>query len=395
MKVLFLTASCPWPPNAGAALRTSGWLRAAAATASVGVVTLTRSAIEDEQGMRELTRVCEFARAVPAPRTALRRGRDLARALVGRMPYAIAVAAERRLRRESADAIASWAPDVVQAEGIGVAPYLEIARAAGIPTVYSAHDLAWRIAAGAPGASTAAARMASERMRRAEEGLARGARAVVAVSQIEAEWFRRVAGDVRCIPNAIDLDRYAFIAPGARGGGDVVFLGHLGYPPNVDAATRLVRCILPRIRSLLGGVRCVVAGRAPARAVRRLAGDGVSVLGDVESAAEIWRRAAALVCPLRWGGGSRLKLLEAAACGVPIAGTAFAAEGLSLRAGRDYLSGESDEELALAAVCLLSDPARAGALASSARATVAAEHDWRRWSGRIAELYEDLAGHHG
>jgi glycosyltransferase involved in cell wall biosynthesis len=332
---------------------------------------------------------------VPAPRTALRRGRDLARALVGRMPYAIAVAAERRLRRESADAIASWAPDVVQAEGIGVAPYLEIARAAGIPTVYSAHDLAWRIAAGAPGASTAAARMASERMRRAEEGLARGARAVVAVSQIEAEWFRRVAGDVRCIPNAIDLDRYAFIAPGARGGGDVVFLGHLGYPPNVDAATRLVRCILPRIRSLLGGVRCVVAGRAPARAVRRLAGDGVSVLGDVESAAEIWRRAAALVCPLRWGGGSRLKLLEAAACGVPIAGTAFAAEGLSLRAGRDYLSGESDEELALAAVCLLSDPARAGALASSARATVAAEHDWRRWSGRIAELYEDLAGHHG
>jgi glycosyltransferase involved in cell wall biosynthesis len=204
-----------------------------------------------------------------------------------------------------------------------------------------------------------------------------------------------VSSDVRCIPNAIDLDRYTFTPPSARRGGDIVFFGHLAYPPNVDAATRLVRRILPRIRSRLPGVRCVVAGRAPARAVRRLVGDGVSVLGDVENGFEIWRRAAALVCPLQWGGGSRLKLLEAAASGVPVAGTTFAGEGLSLRPGCDYAAGESDEALAEAAVSLLSDPTRADELARSAVAMVAAQHDWRRWATHIAELYENLAGHHG
>jgi hypothetical protein len=56
------------------------------------------------------------------------------------------------------------------------------------------------------------------------------------------------------------------------------------------------------------------------------------------------------------------------------------------------LAGESDDELAEAAVCLLSDAARADRLARAARATVAAEHDWRRWAAPIGQLYADLAG---
>lgn len=395
MKVLFLTSSCPSPPRAGAALRTAGWLHAAAEKASVGIVTLLRDARDEKEGMRDLAALCNPLRGVRAPRTTLRRGRDLARMLFRGTPYVIAAAGERRLRQTIEDTIAAWAPDVVQAEEIGTAPYLELARAAGIPTVYSAHNLEWRIAAGAPGTLAPGASRAAERMRRAEGRLAGRARAVVAVSEIEAEWLRRVARDVRCIPNAIEVGRHPFTPPGARRGGAIVFVGHLGYPPNVDAARRLVRRILPRIRGRLAGVHCVVAGRAPTQAVRRLAADGVAVLGDVDSAAAVWARASLLVCPLRWGGGSRLKLLEAAASGVPIAATHFAGEGLALRPGRDYLAGESDEQLAEAAVRLLGDPAHAGELARNARATVESEHDWRRWAGPIAELYEDLGGHHG
>ena len=80
---------------------------------------------------------------------------------------------------------------------------------------------------------------------------------------------------------------------------------------------------------------------------------------------------------------------------MPIAATPFAGEGLALQAGRDYVCGESDDELADAAVCLLGDRVGADALARRGRATVAAEHDWRHWAGRIAELYDGLAGHHG
>jgi glycosyltransferase involved in cell wall biosynthesis len=104
----------------------------------------------------------------------------------------------------------------------------------------------------------------------------------------------------------------------------------------------------------------------------------------------IWSRISLLICPLAWGAGSRLKLLEAAAWGVPIIATPMSTEGLSFKPGHDYLIAQSPEELAEAALGLLSDPLRAKSLAYQARQTVMAHHDWTELAPTLARIYADL-----
>jgi glycosyltransferase involved in cell wall biosynthesis len=168
-----------------------------------------------------------------------------------------------------------------------------------------------------------------------------------------------------------------------------VFVGHLAYPPNVDAARTLVRAVLPLVRARHPGVRCLLAGLHPVRAVRRLAleGDDVDLLASPLDAREAWDRARMLVCPLRWGAGSRIKLLEAAARGVPIVATPTSAEGLALRPDVDYLAADGPAELAEAASALLAEPRRAQRIAEEARATVRRHHDWGCYAPRLERLY--------
>jgi glycosyltransferase involved in cell wall biosynthesis len=299
------------------------------------------------------------------------------------------------MARAVRDAIDEWRPQVVQAERIGAAPYLEIARSRGIPTVYSAHNVESRISAGPESTGVRLrARLAARRMRRAELAHAARAQVVVVVSEREAAWFESIASRTCLVPNAVDLASYRFVLPSNRKGATVAFIGHLGYPPNGDAACRLRYEILPLIRRQLPETQCIIAGRAPPRRVRRLDGDGVVVVGDVRDAGEIWGQASVLVCPLRWAAGSRLKLLEAAASGVPVVASPVSAEGLSLRPNRDFLSCASSAEMAAASVALLQDRTRADALAQSALETVADRHDWRMYEQPVAQLYESLIGDH-
>ena len=280
MRVLVVSAACPGPLAAGSALRTGGWLRAAATSASVGIVTLTRTADEQEQGVRELGAVCDFVRNVHAPRTGLRRGRDLVRALLGGEPYAITAAAERSLRREVEVAVATWRPDIVQAEGIGAAPYLAIGCAAGIPTVYSAAQRRIAHCSGRAGYSERFPpdRRGAHAPRRTTAGRSRHRRRrrVGGRGRVVPERRRRRALHPQChrsrplhLRSAEPAPRWRPRVPGSprlpaeRRRGNAAGPAHpAAYPPPP------------------GDVRCIVAGRAPVRAVRDLAGDGVQVLAE-------------------------------------------------------------------------------------------------------------------
>lgn len=176
------------------------------------------------------------------------------------------------------------------------------------------------------------------------------------------------------LPNAVDLPA----SPRGQPGGTaltLLFVGSLGYFPNEDAACFLCREVLPRLRAATDRpVSVRIVGPHPPASVRSLAGPDISVTGAVADVSPYYADAHLAVVPLRAGGGTRIKVLEAFAHGVPVVSTALGAEGLDVEQGSHLLIADTAEGLAAACLRLADNPAVADALARRARALVAARY---------------------
>ena len=167
----------------------------------------------------------------------------------------------------------------------------------------------------------------------------------------------------------------------------MLFVGTLSYAPNADAVMWLTSRVWPRLRIASKNVRLVIAGRDPPDWMVRLGRQpGIVVAGSVPDVAPFYREASLAVVPLRAGGGTRIKLLEASAWGVPSVSTSFAATGLDLRPGIDVVLANSEAGFARACISLLTEPHRAGRIANNARTRVRRDYDPGRWAARVGKL---------
>ena len=224
-----------------------------------------------------------------------------------------------------------------------------------------------RVADSAPRWQRRAMRWQAERIRELERELARRMDLVFTCSERDARSFREMgAAAVRVVPNAIPPLSPPMVAQRR----DVVFIGSLDWRPNADAAEVLAREIWPRCRGLLPGARLAIVGRNPPLHVQSLASHDVVVAGSVPWVQPWLDGAFATAIPLRAGSGTRIKILEAWAAGVPVVASRVAAEGLPYTDGKDILLAEEPSEFARALVRLWRDRQLAESIAREARATV-------------------------
>jgi len=202
---------------------------------------------------------------------------------------------------------------------------------------------------------------------------------IFAASGCEAECLRaRVLPPVAAWPNVVDIPAQPEWAGPRQGQGRAVFLfvGSLGHAPNRDAIHYMLEEILPRYRARAGreGV-LAVAGRAAAAHAGKFSGrPGLRWLGELEDLAPHYRECDAVVVPLRSGGGTRIKILEAFAHGCPVVSTPLGAEGLEVVDKRELLLAEGPENFATALQELLEKPERAAALSRASRDWAARLH---------------------
>ena len=203
---------------------------------------------------------------------------------------------------------------------------------------------------------------------------------------------RTAIGDyanLRVVCNGVDLDAFAFVPlDGARDG--IVFVGNLGYFPNVDAVTWFVREVLPRLPA---SRRLTLVGANPAPAIVRLAQSNarIDLVGPVPDVHPYLARAAVAIVPLRAGSGQQLKMIEAMAAGTPVVATPLSAAGLALADGEQVLVADDAAATAAAVERLLADTAFAAQLATRARAFVEARHGWERSAGELEALWVEAA----
>jgi glycosyltransferase involved in cell wall biosynthesis len=166
----------------------------------------------------------------------------------------------------------------------------------------------------------------------------------------------------------------------------VLFVGTMGYAANDEGARWLLTRVWPRLRrAFRSPLRLVLVGSNPSPSLIRLGrAQGVRVTGTVREVGPFYRQADLVVIPIRAGGGTRIKLIEAAAWNVPIVSTAFGAGGTTFRHGRDLLIAEEAGLFARSCASLLRSRVRARRLAAAARMRVAQDYDADRWARRVA-----------
>jgi glycosyltransferase involved in cell wall biosynthesis len=209
-------------------------------------------------------------------------------------------------------------------------------------------------------------------------------RFLVANSSVVADELRRRAprADVTVVPLALDPDRYSSAV------GDVPptagFIGTATWPTTAAAARRLVERVWPLVHRELPGAKLVVAGRGMSD-LGLTATEGVEIVGEVASAPAFLRGVSVLLFPGVRGSGTKVKVLEALACGVPVVTSATGAEGIAANDG--MVVAEDDETLARAAVSILRDAEERKQRGAAARRAFDEGHTPTVAAGALVELY--------
>jgi glycosyltransferase involved in cell wall biosynthesis len=212
----------------------------------------------------------------------------------------------------------------------------------------------------------------------------------ITASDREMKSLAASAASAAVIPNVIALPAARPRSP-RDGTFSILFVGTLGYAPNADAVIWFISRVWKRFQRVMNfRARLAIVGSNPPPAVIRLAAlRGVEVKGAVVDLAPYYRQADLVIAPVRAGGGTRIKVIEAAAHGVAIVASRLAAEGTTFQPGIDMLVADQDSSFLRACLLLARNRSLASRLASQARARVKRDHSPAYWRARVLELVAD------
>lgn len=231
--------------------------------------------------------------------------------------------------------------------------------------------------------------------------------AQITVSERDAERLRKLNSKARIfvIENGVDAPHYsddqlglADAVPGTQqvmrdSPNRIVFVGSMDYHANVDGVVSFSREVWPRLRQRRPGLTLTIVGRDPSPEVRELESvPGLEVTGTVDDVRPYYREAIAAIVPLKVGGGSRLKILEAMAAGVPVISTTLGAEGLEVTHDENILIADTNEEMIEAIMRLIERPEDGKQLSGAGRALVSKRYDWTRVGTNLFRTYQQLLG---
>jgi glycosyltransferase involved in cell wall biosynthesis len=401
LKILFLTPQLPaFPPRQGTALRNYHLMEGLATQHQVALLTfLEPDQPNDPDAWGPVATFCQQIGTVPTlPRSTAQRVRE--QALTSKPDMALRLWSDTYSRK-----LESWLGqerfDVVHVEGVEMAPYIPVLR--GVqrrPLIvldnhnaeYVLQERAFRTDLRTPGRWHAAAYSLVQwrRLARFEASACRQADRVVAVSEADRAALLRLAPDitVHVLPNCIDTAAYQTKRGAVAPAFDLLFTGKMDFRPNVDAAIWFWQEVWPRIIHLRPDLRWGIVGKSPHRRLGFLQSDPrITVVGEVPDMIPYLQAARVGIIPLRMGGGTRFKLLEAMASGLPIVSTTVGAEGVPVRSEQDLLLADNPADFAAAVVRLLDNSALADRLVAAARELVQSRFDWRTVVPGLERVY--------
>jgi len=398
MRMLMLTPQLPYPPQQGTSLRNYHLLRYLAARHRVSLLSFAGPETLPEH-VAHLQGFCHAVRTVATPT------RSLARRLWTLASSSRPDMAWRLYSPEYARALADWLAaepfDILQVEGIEMAPYLWGLQPPQPFVVFDDHNAEHVLQKRAfltdlrhlrrwPAAAYSLVQW--RRLRRFERAVCRRCDGLVAVSQADAEALAALDPRLRplVVPNGVDLEAYRPDFPPQPGLAhpSLAFTGKMDFRPNIDAVLWFARQVLPRLWQEVPEAHLYVVGQSPSPRLDPLRAEPrITITGRVDDVRPYIAAADLYVVPLRVGGGTRLKVLEAMAMGKALVSTSLGVEGLEVANGRHALLADTPEAFAHQVAALLADAGRRRALGQAARAFVEQGYGWEKIGPRLEEAY--------
>jgi len=398
LKILLLTASLPYPPQSGGALRTYSIIRGLA-EAGHNITLLSYHNGSPVTPQSPITQLCQrIVTVYPPDWNKIKRLRYLV--FSGQPDIALRLQdiqfAEKLKKLTRTEDF-----DVVQAEGIEIAGYLRLVRtllpnAKLIYDAFNAEAALQRIVAKIDATQprrwlqSIYSFIQTKRIERYESELVRSADAVICVSEEDANLLRAYAPQkkLHVVPSSIFVDDYEVDSDRIElPRNSLVFTGKMDYRPNVDAMLWFHETMLP----YLPDIHLTIVGQQPHPRLTHIAqNDRIQITGWVQDVIPYMRAADIYIAPLRMGSGTRLKLLEAMACGCAIVATTIAAAGLSPEAKKAMVIVNEPNEFVMAIRDLLANPHMRTIMGIKAKTVVKKYYDWSAVNPRLLEVYESL-----
>ncbi len=378
--VLVITSELPWPLNTGGHIRSFHILKVLSAKFNVRVIAGVE--VADDPGLPALGR--NGIRVVPAfqkKRNPFAEAGRVAQALLCEEPYVMFNRHNRPAMRQTIrQQLADKTPDVVYLDHLDPLAFRGLFPR--VPVVADLHNVY----------STLAKRVATERkfpvnlylhnearlLGYMEKQVAAAASVLMTVSDTEQGYFQKLGGrNVRLVPNGVDCATFRKYPVGRNHERPtLLYLGALSWQPNAKAAEFMAREVMPRILKERPDVRLQIVGRNPGSEVNALSQlPNVEVHANVPDVGVYLEQASILAVPLDSGGGTRLKILEAFAAGLPVVSTPVGCEGIECRHG-EHLWVTDRSRFAEGLLDALNAPQLATEFAERARTLAEETYDW-------------------
>lgn len=389
MKILMLTPYLPYPLFSGGQIRSYNLLKNLSQKHEITLFSFVRSAKED-QYLSNLKPFCK--KVVIFKRRQAWDPRNLLLSLFTPYPFLVAIYLSRHFRQAISRELAGGSYDLIHAETFYIMPNLPRTT---VPTllveqtieylVYQQFVRDFRFWLLKP-----LLYFDVGKINLWEKYYWRQATRLAAMSDSDGQIMGQFVKDkkVDVVANGVDVKFFARVKP--RSGQTVLFIGNFKWLPNRDAAKFLTKEIWPKIAAALPQAELLIVGRNPTKEILKLAQTGVRIESDVADIRTAFAKASVLLAPIRNGRGTKYKVLEAMASGLPVVTTKLGIEGIE--AGGSVLVAETAEDLAGQTIKVLRDQRLAARLADKAKTIVYRRYNWQTISNRLNAVYQQLGG---
>jgi sugar transferase (PEP-CTERM/EpsH1 system associated) len=402
MNILWLSHVVPFPPKGGVLQRSFNLLREISKSNNIYLVAFNQKALlpdghHIDEAISALKKYCCEIQVIPLPADKSKWSKNILiwKSFFTEKPYTVNWNYSADMMRAIVNVLKEFKPHVIHYDTIGMAEYFQY----NLPGVLNHHNIeSHMMLRRAQKEKNCLKKMyfyqEAKKIERYEKKVCKLFQSNLVVSDEDKSILKRIApaAIIDIVPNGVDT---SYFVPSAEmpDNETLIFAGAMNWYPNKDAMLFFADEIWPLLKAKRPTIKMIVVGQSPPARLLALNKHDPNfiVTGYVDDVRSYFKQASIYICPMRDGGGTRLKILDSLASGIPTVATSMAVEGIKITPGENVIIANKPEEFSNEILSLIDNPGKRKWLSTEGRHLVDTLYDWYNIGSHLNDVYKRLA----